>query len=174
MVHRRSQLPQAAREASELTGATMFFYAPNGTLALFLKAALAPELYGTRRRDREILTFTFYGSATASPTCRFKPSQNDRDPLRSTPCLEAFDAADRPRIKSHHAGPASCGCILPIWKEWSGLPQGRARHRRCGPSPSRFTPTAATRRTFRRHRDCSPLLRRAVCHNRRRRHRRRS
>lgn len=82
---------------SELTGAKHVFFAPNGTLALFLAAlALEPE----PGDEIVIPTFTFYGSATASVYAGFKPVFIDCDPATFNARPEAFDAAIGPRTKA--------------------------------------------------------------------------
>ena len=65
-------------QLTKLTGAKHVFFAPNGTLALFL-AALALE---PNPGDEIVIpTFTFYGSATAAVYAGFKPVFIDCDPL---------------------------------------------------------------------------------------------
>lgn len=84
-------------QLSELTGAKHVFFAPNGTLALFLAAlALEPE-----PGDEIIVpTFTFYGSATAPMYAGFKPVFIDVDPDTFNALPEAFEAAIGPRTKA--------------------------------------------------------------------------
>ncbi len=82
---------------AELTGARHVFFAPNGTLALFLAAlALEPD----NGDEIVIPTFTFYGSATASLFAGFKPVFIDVDPETFNARPEAFEAAIGPRTKA--------------------------------------------------------------------------
>jgi perosamine synthetase len=81
----------------ELIGARHVFFAPNGTLAIFLAAlAFEPE-----PGDEIIIpTFTFYGSATAPLFAGFKPVFIDVDPHTFNALPEAFEAAIGPRTKA--------------------------------------------------------------------------
>jgi len=82
---------------AELTGAKHVFFAPNGTLALFLAAlALEPE----PGDEIVIPTFTFYGSAAAPLFAGFKPVFIDVDPDTFNALPEAFEAAIGPRTKA--------------------------------------------------------------------------
>ena len=91
----RSKLFQA--KLTELIGSKHVFFAPNGTLALFLAAlALEPE----PGDEIVIPTFTFYGSATAPMFAGFKPVFIDVDPETFNARPEAFEAAVGPRTKA--------------------------------------------------------------------------
>ncbi|MBM3645705.1 MAG: DegT/DnrJ/EryC1/StrS family aminotransferase [Alphaproteobacteria bacterium] len=80
-----------------LTGARHVFFAPNGTLGLFL-AALALE----PRPGDEILipSFTFYGSATAAHYAGFKPVFVDVDPETFAVAADQFEAAIGPATRA--------------------------------------------------------------------------
>lgn len=84
-------------QLAQLIGAKHVFFAPNGTLALFLAAlALEPE-----PGDEIIIpSFTFYGSATAPLYAGFKPVFIDCDPCTFSARPEAFEAAIGPRTKA--------------------------------------------------------------------------
>jgi perosamine synthetase len=84
-------------QLKKLTGAKHVFFAPNGTLALFL-AALALE--PNAGEEIVIPTFTFYGSATAAVYAGFKPVFIDCDPLTFSARPEAFEAAIGPKTKA--------------------------------------------------------------------------
>ena len=91
-------LAAAYQEAiRQRTGARHAFFAPNGTLGLFL-ALLALEL----EPGAEIVmpTFTFYGSATAAVFAGLKPVYIDVDPASFNATPEAFDAAVTPRPRA--------------------------------------------------------------------------
>lgn len=80
-----------------LIGAKHVFFAPNGTLALFLAAlAFAPE----PGDEIVIPTFTFYGSATAAIYAGYTPVFIDADPNTFNARPEAFEAAIGPRTKA--------------------------------------------------------------------------
>lgn len=82
---------------AELTGAKYVFFAPNGTLAIFLAAlALEPE----PGDEIVIPTFTFYGSATAALFAGYKPVFVDADPETFNARPEAFEEAIGPRTKA--------------------------------------------------------------------------
>jgi perosamine synthetase len=84
-------------QLQQLTGAKHVFFAPNGTLALFLAAlALEPE----PGDEIVIPTFTFYGSATAAVYAGFKPVFIDCDPETFCARPDAFEAAIGPRTKA--------------------------------------------------------------------------
>lgn len=81
----------------EMTGARHVFFAPNGTLALFLAGlALEPE----PGDEIVIPTFTFYGSAAAAVYAGFKPVFIDADPDTFNATPEAFEKAIGPRTKA--------------------------------------------------------------------------
>lgn len=81
----------------DLTGAKHVFFAPNGTLGLFL-AALALE---ARPGDEMLIpSFTFYGSAAAAHFAGFKPVFVDCDPETFASTAEAFEAAITPRTRA--------------------------------------------------------------------------
>jgi perosamine synthetase len=82
---------------AELTQAKHVFFAPNGTLGLFL-AGLALE---AQPQDEIVIpTFTFYGSATAAHFAGFRPVFVDVDPETFNARPEAFEAAIGPRTKA--------------------------------------------------------------------------
>ena len=81
----------------QLTGSKHVFFAPNGTLALFL-AGLALE---PKPGDEIVIpTFTFYGSAAAAVYAGFKPVFVDADPRTFCATPEGFAAAIGPRTKA--------------------------------------------------------------------------
>ena len=85
------------QELARFLGVKHVFFAPNGTLALFLAAlALDPE-----PGDEIIVpTFTFYGSAMAAHYAGFKPVFVDADPETFNARPEAFEAAITPHTKA--------------------------------------------------------------------------
>lgn len=85
------------KKISELTGSRHVFFAPNGTLALFLAGlALDPKV-----SDEIIIpTFTFYGSAAAAVYAGFKPVYIDADPETFNATPEAFEKAIGPNTKA--------------------------------------------------------------------------
>jgi perosamine synthetase len=81
----------------ELIGTKHVFFAPNGTLALFL-AALGLE---AKPGDEMLIpSFTFYGSATAAHYAGFKPVFVDCDRETFNSRAEHFEAAITPRTKA--------------------------------------------------------------------------
>jgi perosamine synthetase len=81
----------------ELTGAKHVFFAPNGTLGLFL-AALALE---AKPGDEMLIpSFTFYGSAAAAHFAGFKPVFVDCDPETFNATPDAFANAIGPKTRA--------------------------------------------------------------------------
>jgi perosamine synthetase len=81
----------------QLIGARHVFFAPNGTLALFLASlALEPQ----PGDEMVIPTFTFYGSAAAAVYAGFRPVFVDADPHTFCVTPEAFEAAIGPRTRA--------------------------------------------------------------------------
>jgi perosamine synthetase len=81
----------------QLIGARHVFFAPNGTLALFLAClALDPE----PGDEIVVPTFTFYGSAAAAVYAGFKLVFVDADPHTFCATPRAFEAAIGPRTRA--------------------------------------------------------------------------